>query len=78
MLLNEKEIEKALKQALPKMDQGSIDRAVKAIVEASGQWKEVDVKEELGANISVQCRDICALGAAHEKGLRFRVFIADK
>ena len=78
MVLNEKEIEQALKQALPNVDQGSIQRAVKAIIEASGQWKEVDIKEELGAVFSVQCRDICALGAAHEKGLSFRVFIADK
>jgi hypothetical protein len=78
MLLNEKEIEQALKRALPKVDQESIQGAVKAIVEAQGQWKEVDVKEDLGAQVSVQCRDICALGAAYEKGLLFRVFIADK
>ena len=78
MLINEKEIEQALKRTLPKVDEQSIQRAVKAIVEANGHWKEVNVKEDLGANISVQCRDICALGAAHEKGLSFRVFIADK
>jgi len=42
------------------------------------QWQEVDLTESLGAMLSVQCRDICAIGKAYEEGFKIRAFIAPK
>ena len=76
MLLTVEEIENILRKTLPGIPLENIRRAAQSIIEATGKWQEVDLTETLGAEISVQCRDICALGQAHDKGLRIRAFIA--
>ncbi len=76
MLLTLNELEDTLRKTLPDVSNKDIRRAAQAISEATGKWQEVDLSETLGAEISVQCRDICALGQAHDKGLRIRAFIA--
>ena len=78
MLLNQQEMEQVLKKVLPQLSQSDIKIAVAALENAMGQWKEVDLAENLGADVSVQCQDICALGAAHHKGCRIRAFILPK
>lgn len=76
MLLTMEEIESALKRSLPTVADKDIRSAAEAIVQAAGKWQEVDLSEKLGAEISIQCRDICALGAAHDKGLQIRAFVS--
>lgn len=78
MLLTLEEIKTALKKALPATPAKDIERAAQAIVEASGKWQEVDLKDKLGAEVSIQCKDICALGAAHDQGRQIRAFIEKK
>ena len=76
MLLTLNEIEDVLKKTLPEVQDKDICRAAKSLIDATGKWQEVDLSETLGAEISVQCKDICALGSAHDKGLHIRAFIA--
>jgi hypothetical protein len=75
MLLAIDEIQNALKKSLPGVPESQLQKAAQAISEATGQWQEVDLKEELGANISVQCQDICTLGEAFAHGKKIRAFI---
>ena len=76
MLLTVDEIKDTLKKTLPFVPDKDINRAAQAIAEAAGKWQEVDLTETLGAEISIQCRDICAIGAAHNKGFHIRTFIS--
>ena len=76
MLLTIDEIEGVLRKTLPYVPDKDIHRSAQSIIEAAGKWQEVDLSETLGAEISVQCRDICVLGQAYDKGLRIRAFIA--
>ncbi len=78
MLLTIEEIKEALKKTLPNIPGKDIERAAQAIIEASGAWQEVDLKDKLGAEVSIQCKDICALGAAHDEGMLIRAFIQRK
>ena len=78
MLLTIEEIKETLKRALPNVSPKDIDRAAAAIIETSGAWQEVDLKDKLGAEVSIQCKDICALGAAHDEGMLIRAFIQKK
>ena len=75
MLLNADEIKQVLRRTLPNHTETDIDKAVKAITETTGKWQEVDLKEKLGAGISIQCRDICAVGEAYSNGCRIRAFM---
>ena len=77
MLLTPEEIKEALKKTLPKLSNEDIERAAKAIVESNGKWREVDLTENLGAAISVQCADICCLGEAYSKGKQIKAFISN-
>lgn len=77
MVLSGEEIRNALKKTLPKLTNQEIDKAARSILEASGQWREVDLKDKLGAGLSVQCRDICAIGDAFSKNMQIRVFIKE-
>ena len=76
MLLTIEEIEDSLKKALPTVPAKDVRRAAEAIIKAAGKWQEVDLSEKLGAEISIQCKDICALGSAHDKGLQIRAFVS--
>ena len=76
MLLTLNEIEDVLRKTLPGVQDKDIRCAAKSLIDATGKWQEVDLSETLGAEISVQCRDICALGQAHDKGLCIRAFVA--
>jgi hypothetical protein len=78
MLLTIEEIKEALKKSLPNIPSKDIERAAQAIIEASGKWQEVDLKDNLGAEVSIQCKDICALGAAHGEGMQIRAFVQKK
>ena len=75
MLLNQSEIAGTLKKALPKLSEEEIKKATEALMTAAGEWQEVDLKEMFGANFSVQCKDICALGEAYDKGQKIKAFI---
>ena len=76
MLLTQAEIEDVLRKTLPGVQEKDIRGAAKSLMEATGKWQEVNLSETLGAEISVQCRDICALGQAYDKGLHIRAFVA--
>jgi len=77
MLLTLDEIRTILKENLPKASDQEILRAADALSQAKGRWKEVNVADTIGAQLSVQCRDICALGEAYQKGTKIRAFIAE-
>ena len=77
MVLIQKEIEAVLQKSLPNLSDVDVRKAAKSITEATGEWKEIDTSN-LGASLSVQCCDICALGEAHDKGLRIRAFVLKK
>ena len=78
MLLNREEIKKTLKETLPKLTESELDLASAALIAGSNKkWKEVDLKESFGANLSIQCKDICALGEAHNKGKVIKAFIKE-
>jgi len=78
MLLSIEEIETTLRETLADLSEADVRRAARAIVERSGTWREVDLEvDALGAEYSVQCRDICAIGASVEQGMRVRAFIAE-
>ncbi|MDP2654413.1 MAG: hypothetical protein Q8Q08_10335 [Candidatus Omnitrophota bacterium] len=76
MPLTQSEIEDILKKTLPDLRGEDISKAARTILAAAGEWQEVDVDEKLGAGMSIQCKDICALGEAYSKGVRIRAFIA--
>lgn len=78
MLLSKGEIEAILRKTIPNVSDKDIQKAAQSLVEATGQWKEVDLAGALGAELSIQCRDICAIGDAHQKGLRIKAFIENK
>ena len=78
IMLKEEEIENLLRKTLPEVSDSDIRRVARTLRDAAGQWKEVDLSETLGAQYSVQCRDICALGMAHFKGQRIRAFILEE
>ena len=78
MLLTQEEITSILKKTLPTTQEQDIQKAAQAIVSATGKWQEVDVQNKLGAGLSVQCKDICALGEAYSKGVSIRAFVAPK
>ncbi|OGX05684.1 MAG: hypothetical protein A2Z88_00350 [Omnitrophica WOR_2 bacterium GWA2_47_8] len=78
MLLDQNEIANALKKALPKLSAEDIQKATAALMAAASNWQEVDLTEKFGANMSVQCKDICALGEAHDKGKKIRAFIKNE
>ena len=75
MLLKPTEIESVLKESLPNVPVKDIQHAVQALEKASSEWQEVNLTESLGAMVSVQCRDICALGEAYQSGCSIRAFI---
>lgn len=75
MPLSLEEIQNVLKGALPFLAANDIQRAAEAIRKAAGNWKELDLKDRLGAELSVQCRDICAIGQAYQEGVHIRAFI---
>jgi len=75
MLLTLDEIENVLRKTLPYVPEKDIHYTAETITNTIGEWREVDVSE-IGARLSVQCRDICPLGEAYEKGLNIRAFIA--
>lgn len=77
MLLTQEEIENVLKKMLADVSPSDISRAATALVEESTQkWSEVNIAESLGANYSVQCKDICVLGDAIAKGTDIKAFIS--
>ena len=78
MLLNQEQVTKTLKQTLPKLTELELSLATAALMAASKEWQEVNLKENLGANVSIQCKDICALGEAHDRGVEIRAFIKPK
>ncbi len=78
MVLDDEDIKKALKEVLPKLSAEDILKVVAVLRVASCNWQEVNVKETIGAQISVQCKDICALGEAFDKGLQIRAFVKKK
>ncbi|GEM_PF-2235149 len=78
MLLTQEEIKTILQKTLPKLSEKDAEAAASALVKDVSEWKEVDLPGHLGAELSVQCRDICALGAAYEEGDRIRAFIRKK
>lgn len=78
MPLTLEEIEKILQEALPRVAKEDIHKPVAALRKVMGGWQEVDLTESLGAMLSVQCRDICAIGKAYEDGFAIRAFIAPK
>ncbi|OGX25107.1 MAG: hypothetical protein A2787_03085 [Omnitrophica WOR_2 bacterium RIFCSPHIGHO2_01_FULL_48_9] len=75
MLLNQNEIIGILKKVLPKTSEEDIRKAAEALTVAAGNWQEVDLKETFGASYSIQCKDICALGEAFDKGQEIKAFI---
>ena len=75
MVLGEEEIVKILKQNLRDVPEMEIERVAQAICKATGKWQEVDLNDSLGAIMSVQCKDICAIGDAFSKGYCIRTFI---
>ncbi|MFA5059559.1 MAG: hypothetical protein WC676_02930 [Candidatus Omnitrophota bacterium] len=78
MVLTLTEIEDILKKNLPSASEKDIQKTALSLIEATGKWKEVDLVETLGAELSVQCRDICVLGNAHHNGKRIRAFITEQ
>ena len=42
---------------------------------AAGEWQEVNLKEMFGASFPIQCKDICVLGEAYDKGRKIKAFI---
>ena len=75
MLLTKTEIENVLRSTLPGAQENDIRKAASSLMETRGEWQEIDVSENLGATMSVQCKDICPLGEAYHKGHSFRVFV---
>ncbi len=75
MLLSEDQISSALKKALPNLPTSEIQKATAALIVAGREWQEVNLKEMFGASISIQCKDICVLGEAYDKGQKIRAFI---
>ncbi len=78
MVLTIEEIENVLKKNLLNISDGDIKKTAQALIAASGKWQEVNLTENLGAGLSVQCKDICCLGEAYSKGYQIRAFITEK
>jgi len=78
MLLSSEEIERILREKFAGFPSEKIHEAAEAIVKAHGKWNEVDIAGNLGAEYSCQCKDICQIGAAYDKGLKIRVFVSNK
>ncbi len=78
MLLSKNEIITILKSDLFGVPEEYLEKAAQSLVEATGKWHEVDLADVLGATFSVQCRDICAIGEAYQKGLRIKAFVEEK
>ncbi len=77
MLLSQNEIISILKKAIPRLTEEECRAAAGALVAATGKWKEANLKEMFGASLSVQCKDICALGEAHSRGFKIKAFIEE-
>ena len=76
MLLTTLEAENVIKKTMGWLSKEDIQRIVSELEAASRkQWHEVDAKEDLGAGMSVQCKDICELGAAHHGGRTIKAFV---
>ena len=75
MILTPDEAEAALAKALPGLSEAQRAAAVEAIEAAGGTFEEVDLADHLGAEVSIQCRDICVLGELHDRGVPIRAFV---
>lgn len=79
MLLTAQETETVIRETLGWLAKEDILRMVDALeVSSQKKWHEVDVKESLGAVMSVQCRDICEIGAAHHEGRTVKAFVSNE
>ena len=79
MLLTAQETETVIRETLGWLAKEDILRMVDALEAASQKkWHEVDIKENLGAGMSVQCRDICEIGAAHHEGRAVKAFVSNE
>jgi len=78
MLLTTVKIENLLRETLPNVADEDVHCTAKSIIETTGKGREVPLGENLGAQYSIQCKDICAIGKAYEEGYRIRAFITEE
>lgn len=79
MLLTAQEAENVIKKTAGWLTKEDIRKIVEDLEAASQKtWHEVDTQENLGAAMSVQCRDICELGAAHHDGRAIKAFVRNE
>ncbi|BAS27488.1 hypothetical protein [Limnochorda pilosa] len=74
-MLNLAQVERILQEELgDRVAQELFDRVIDRLAEADGRWQELEDESQFGYNFSIQCPDICLIGALAREGGRLRVF----
>jgi hypothetical protein len=75
IIIGSEKVREILSEEMPGLGETTVARIVHRMSLASGAFTEVDYRGQIGADLMVNCADVCIVGELHSSNKRMRIFV---
>lgn len=77
IVIDSEMVKEVITEELPQASSAVIDRIVGRLEDSARRYKEVAYQGQIGADLMVNCEDVCIVGEMHAHHRKMKIFVEE-